>query len=119
MINESSPPSPALLDEIGAAIERATAHTYTTTARHDAARLWLESDFDDVEEIAAWLAARCYEAASARILDDAGLTPEQASFRTTSGDADYEDTIAFKFTNGDLSLTEARRIVTNEFWNEY
>jgi len=119
MNNEINVSSSTKLDEIGARIEQATGETYTTKARRDAARTWLKVGFDDAEEIAAWLAARCYEAESARLLDDVGLTPEQASLRTTAGEADYEDTIAFKFSRRDLSLTEARRIVNNEFWNEY
>ena len=47
----------------------------------------------------------------------AGLTPEQASLRTTAGTAAYENTIAFKYAHDDLTLEEARRIITNHFWN--
>ena len=81
------------------------------------AREWLEAGFDDAEEIDDWLRARCFKAAHAQALEAAGFTPEQAALRTRSGAADYEDTIAFKFGNNDLSLGEARRIITSAFWH--
>lgn len=83
----------------------------------EAAREWLAAGFDDADEIEGWLDARCLDAAGARLLDEAGLTPEQAAIRTRAGRADYEDTVGFKITRGDLSLEEARRIITTDFWD--
>lgn len=81
------------------------------------ARRWLAQGFTDAEEIDEWLAARCFHPERAHELERAGLTPEQARLRTSAGSGDYEDTIAYKYERGDLSLEEARRIVTNDFWN--
>lgn len=81
------------------------------------AREWLGAGFDDPEEIDDWLRARCFRAAGAQKLERAGITPEQAAIPTTEGTSDYEDTIGYKTTRGDLGLDEARRIVTGQFWN--
>ena len=100
---------------------RAVAETLSRRAGgagDDPARAWVEAGFGDPEEVAAWLDAGCLEAAHARRLDDAGITPEQAALRTTAGSSDTEDTLARKFTRGELSLEEARRLITREFWNE-
>ena len=78
---------------------------------------WLAAGFDDAEEIADWLRARCFRARHARELEHAGFTPEQAAQRTTAGRGDYEDTIAYKLAQGDLTLAEARRLITSDFWN--
>lgn len=85
---------------------------------HDAAREWFDAGFDDAEEIADWLRARCFTAADARRLEDAGFTPDQAAINTRVGSNNYQDTIAYKLTHGDLSFEEARRIITDEFWNK-
>lgn len=82
-----------------------------------AARRWLSHGFADAEEIEEWLAARCFLAERARALESAGLTPEQASLRTSAGSGDYEDTVGYKYAQGHLSIEEARRIVTSDFWN--
>lgn len=82
-----------------------------------AAREWLAAGFDDPEEVEDWLRARCFSPASAAALERAGITPEQAALRTRAGSADYEETIAYKLTRGDLSFDEARRIITSDFWN--
>jgi hypothetical protein len=78
---------------------------------------WLDAGFTDAEEVEEWLRARCFNAAHAQALELAGLTPEQASLRTCAGTGGYEDTIAYKFAHDDLSLDEARRIITSHFWN--
>jgi hypothetical protein len=83
----------------------------------DVARQWIAAGFDDAEEIDGWLRARCFSAECAQALEAAGFTPEQAAFRTKAGAADYEDTIAFKLNNNDLSISEARRIITSAFWD--
>ncbi|MGB7926231.1 MAG: hypothetical protein WCF57_23525 [Pyrinomonadaceae bacterium] len=82
-----------------------------------AAQEWVDAGFDDPEEVADWLRARCFHADGARALEMAGLTPEQAAIRTQAGTASYEDTIGYKLIRGDLSFDEARRIITSEFWN--
>ncbi|MHB8659458.1 MAG: hypothetical protein ACYC91_16205 [Solirubrobacteraceae bacterium] len=67
-----------------------------------AARAWTAAGFDD-EQSALWLAARCFDPASARALRDLDVTPDQAAKRTRDGRQDYLDTIAFKVSSGDLS----------------
>ena len=84
----------------------------------EAAREWLEYGFDDAEEVEAWLDAGCPDAACARRLEGAGITPEQAALRTKAGASGEEDTLGRKLTRGDLSLEEARRIITREFWHD-
>ena len=86
-------------------------------AKEQVAREWIEAGFDDPEEIEGWLRARCFEAERAQALEAAGFTPEQAALRTTAGTADYEDTIAYKLNRNDLSINEARRIITHAFWD--
>lgn len=83
-----------------------------------AAREWVEHGFDDGEEVEAWLGALCFDAAGARRLDDAGITPEQAALRTRAGTRGEEDTLGRKLGRGELSLEEARRIITREFWSD-
>lgn len=83
----------------------------------EVARQWIDAGFDDAEEIDGWLRARCFSAERAQALEAAGFTPEQAAFRTKAGAADYEDTIAYKLNNNDLSINEARRIITSAFWD--
>lgn len=78
---------------------------------------WLSHGFSDAEEIGEWLAARCFRPERAHELERAGLTPEQASLRTTAGRGGYEETVGYKYARGDLSLEEARRIATSDFWN--
>ena len=82
-----------------------------------AARNWLDAGFADAEEIDDWLGARCINPHHAQSLDAAGFTPAQAALRTRKGRADYEETIACKLAAGDLTLEEARRIITDDFWN--
>ena len=79
---------------------------------------WVAAGFDDPEEVDDWLRARCFRAEHARALERAGFTPAQAARLTTAGRGTYEDTIAYKLAQGDLTIDEARRIVTSEFWNE-
>lgn len=98
---------------------RAVAETLgRRAAAAEAAREWVEQGFDDPEEVEAWLAAGCSEAAHARLLDDAGITPEQAALRTSDGASGTEDTLARKLARGEIGLEEARRIITREFWND-
>ena len=79
---------------------------------------WLAHGFTDPEEVADWLAARCFRPDLAHELDRAGLTPEQAARRTAAGGGGYEDTVASKIARGDLTLEEARRLITSDFWNQ-
>jgi hypothetical protein len=82
----------------------------------ETAREWIAAGFDDPDEVDGWLHARCFSAERAQALEAAGLTPEQAALRTKAGAADYEDTIAYKINHNDLSINEARRIITSAFW---
>lgn len=82
------------------------------------AKRWLAHGFTDAEEIADWLAARCFQPDRAQELERGGFTPEQAALRTATGRGGYEDTVAFKVARGDLTLEEARRVVTSDFWND-
>lgn len=109
---------PRLLARIRETLERSGGAALAGAPAETAAYRWLSHGFSDVEEIEDWLAARCFDPARAHELDRAGLTPEQAAARTTAGRGNYEDTIAFKIAAGDLSLEEARRIVTSDFWND-
>ena len=79
---------------------------------------WAAAGFDDPEEVAAWVEAGCTDPAVARRLDDAGITPEQAALRTSEGQTGAEDTLGRKLARGELSLDEARRLITREFWND-
>lgn len=84
----------------------------------EAARDWIGQGFDDAEEVESWLDARCFEAAAARRLEEAGVTPEQAALRTRAGASPEEDTLGRKLSRGEISLEEARRIITRGFWGE-
>jgi len=103
--------------DIAAVLARSGPQATGGRAAEAVAREWLEEGFDDAEEIADWLRARCFEAAGARRLEDAGFTPEQAATLTTAGADDAEDTLGSKLVKGELSFEEARRIITSEFWN--
>jgi len=107
-----------ILARIGELLERNGEAALAGAPAESAAYRWLSHGFTDAEDVADWLAARCFDPALAHELDRAGLTPEQAAARTLSGRGGYEDTIAHKIGRGDLSLEEARRIVTNDFWND-
>lgn len=107
-----------LIERIAATLERAGEAALSGAPAETVAYRWLSHGFTDVEEIEDWLAARCFDPARAHELERAGLTPEQAGARTTAGRGEYEDTIAFKISRGDLSTEEARRIITSDFWND-
>ncbi len=83
----------------------------------EATRAWIGAGFTEPEEVDEWLAARCFSAEGAHKLEMAGITPEQAAMPTTAGREDYEETIGYKLIKGDLSLDEARRIITAAFWD--
>ena len=105
------------LRDIAVVIERFGPQATGARAAEVAAREWLDAGFDDAEEVEDWLRARCFDAAGARRLEDAGITPEQAAMRTSAGADGAEDTLGSKLTRGVLSFEEARRIITSEFWN--
>jgi hypothetical protein len=105
------------VDEIARVLRQRGAPLPDGRTHEEAALEWLASGFDDPEEVGEWLDARCLTAGDAELLERAGLTPEQAALRTGAGAGGYEDTIGFKLSRGDLSLDEARRIITSEFWN--
>lgn len=90
---------------------------HESAAAPSLAQQWIAAGFDDAEEVGDWLRARCFTPEGALALERAGITPAQASLRTTQGTQSYEETIGYKIINGDLSLDEARRIITSDFWN--
>ena len=105
------------LREIADALARSGPRATGGRAAELVAREWLEEGFDDAEEVSDWLRARVFDAAGARRLEDAGITPEQAAMKTRAGADDDEDTLGSKLVRGELSFEEARRIITSEFWN--
>lgn len=68
-------------------------------------REWELAGFDP-EQAREWLEAGCFDAWAARKLADAGFTPELAATRTDAGIGN-EETIAYKVSNGDLTVYEA------------
>lgn len=106
-----------LLQSISEVIARHGEAALDGLSPEEAALVWVEAGFEDSEEVDEWLAARCFSALGAQRLERAGITPQQAAMRTQAGTRDYEETIGYKITNDDLSLEEARRIITNAFWN--
>jgi hypothetical protein len=114
----TTPQQQMLLQLIGETLRRHGDDALNGGADAEAtARAWLDAGFADAEEVEDWLRARCFDPRHAQTLEAAGITPEQAALRTRAGRNDYEETIACKFSRGDLTLEEARRIITNDFWN--
>lgn len=111
------PTQPMLVQLIGETLSRYGDAALQNRPPEEAARAWLDAGFTDAEEVEEWLSARCFDARHAQTLEAAGITPEQASLRTRAGRADDEETVACKFSRGDLTLEEARRITTSDFWN--
>lgn len=105
------------LRDIIEALQRHDEITASGRPLEEVALEWFAAGFDDAEEVDAWLDARCFAARDAQTLERAGLTPEQAARLTAAGAGGYEDTVGFKIIKGDLSLDEARRLMTSDFWN--
>lgn len=76
----------------------------------DTAETWAASGFE-AAEVEEWLRARCFNPSAARDLADAGVTPELATMKTEMGRGDYTDTVAFKVSDGDLEVEEARDLL--------
>ena len=106
-----------ILRRISEVIERHTEALLLYASTEEAAHQWMAAGFEDAEEVDEWLAARCFSAEGALSLEMAGITPDQAATRTRAGTASYEETIGYKIIKGDLSIEEARRIITSAFWN--
>ncbi|MFN2455955.1 MAG: hypothetical protein ABR577_17240 [Pyrinomonadaceae bacterium] len=117
MTNEGDDEAGMTLRRIGEVLSLHGAAALNGNTIEAAARQWIAAGFEDEEEINDWLRAGCRSATDAARLEAYGITPEQAALRTTAGAANYEDTIARKIINGDLSGDEAKRIITNAFWN--
>jgi hypothetical protein len=107
-----------IIRRIGEALERCGGDALAGAPAEAAAYRWLSHGFTDADEVSDWLAARCFQPDRAHELERAGFTPEQAALRTAAGRGGYEDTVAFKVARGDLTLEEARRVVTSDFWND-
>lgn len=107
-----------VIRRIRALIERHGEAASAGAPAETAAHRWVSRGFTDADDVEAWLAARCFDPEQAAALEEAGLTPEQAALRTTEGRGRYEDTLAHKLARGDLTLEEARRIATSDFWND-
>lgn len=99
-------------------LEQAGAEAHMGQTPEEAARDWLSAGFDDSDDVAAWLEARCFKPGAARALEDAGIESDQAALRTTAGSDTYEETVGYKVARGDLSLGEARRVVNIHFWHD-
>ncbi|HEV2802642.1 MAG TPA: hypothetical protein VGW12_19380 [Pyrinomonadaceae bacterium] len=116
--DDDSAPHTALAERIAETLRRHANDALQGGASADqAARAWLDAGFADAEEIEDWLGARCFDPRRAEALEAAGITPEQAALRTREGRTDDEETVAYKFAQGRLTLEEARRIITRDFWN--
>lgn len=63
------------------------------------------------DEVERWVEAGAFEPEAAVEMRDAGVTPEQAATRTDAGHSDYEDTVAAKVSNGDLSIGQALAVL--------
>jgi hypothetical protein len=103
--------------DIAAALQRFGPEATGGRAAESVAREWFDAGFADPEEVEDWLRARCFDASGAQRLESAGMTPEQAAMPTNAGTSSTVDTIGAKLIRGELSFDEARRIITNEFWN--
>jgi hypothetical protein len=117
MLNKDDEEQAETMRLIGKVLDTYAAEALDGAEATEVARLWMEAGFDDPEEVDGWLRARCFKAERAQALEAAGFTPEQAALRTRAGSADYEDTIAYKLNHDDLSMGEARRIITSAFWD--
>lgn len=75
-----------------------------------AAQEWADAGFT-VDEVTAWLEARCFVADAATALKEAGLSPAEcrAEANADLGSGHYVDTVGFKVANGDLSVDYAAR----------
>jgi hypothetical protein len=111
------PQQQTLLHLIGETLHRYGDDALQSRTAGEAARAWLDAGFTDAEEVDDWLGARCFDPQHAQTLEAAGITPEQGALRTRAGRTDDEETVACKFSRGDLTLAEARRIITSDFWN--
>jgi len=115
--DDDAAPELLLLPSIGATLARYGGDALGGETLEAAARGWIDAGFTDVEDVADWLEARCFNPLHAQQLDVAGITPEQAALRTRAGRTAHEETVGNKFSRGDLTLEETRRIITSDFWN--
>jgi len=105
-----------LINQIASVLK--SSETLTPDAGNALAVEWIDAGFDDPGEVQEWILARCFSPDHARRLDDAGITPEQAALVTTAGLSSRADTVGHKVSTGEMSLEEARRIITSHFWND-
>lgn len=77
----------------------------TGTDHADIAAEWAGEGFTP-DEVAEWAKVRCFNAWSAAMLRDAGVSPDDVATVTGGGPGEYADTIGYKFANGDVSVGE-------------
>jgi hypothetical protein len=73
----------------------------------DTVQSWNDAGYTDLDsdKVAAWCEAKCFDACTARDLQTAGVSPEDASDEIER--CGYSDTIACIASNGDISTLEA------------
>lgn len=100
-------------DAVVAVMEREGDWAHDGDPRREATR-WTALGFD-ADAVSEWLDARCFDATAAKQLRDAGVTPAQAGKQTGRdvGLGGYADTVAYKLSNGDLSLARAVQLVAD------
>lgn len=74
---------------------------------------WNDARYTDLDSdvVAAWCEAKCFDADSARALETAGVTPQQAS--ETIERCGYRETLAYVVSNHDISVSEAVELVSS------
>ncbi|SRR6266436_5932441 len=105
-----------LINQIASVLK--SSGTLTSDAENALAIEWIDAGFDDPDEVQEWILAQCSSPLQARRLDDSGITPEQAALVTTAGFSSKAETVGHKVSTGEISLEEARRIITSHFWND-
>jgi len=77
-----------------------------------AAAAWRDAGFD-AEAVPAWLEARTFDAPSAALLEQTGISPDQAARVSGEGEGAgaYVDSYGYKVSNADLTADEALELI--------
>ncbi len=94
------------VEEVRAVVERHGDLALQGRKAEDVAREWDMYGFS-ARAVEAWLSARCFSPKAAYDLAREGFSPEQASILTDAGPGNYTDTVGFKVSKGDLSISGA------------